>query len=91
MKPTRWMSLQTAMRRLNLMSDERFCLESQRNPTHRIVRTKHGKLDVFSCIGGSYQRSYFLGTDFEPDALYRVVEDPHLIYGCLQVVEKECK
>ena len=81
---SKWVSLQTAIRKLSLTDRDRFCLESKRIPYHRVVRGKHGNVQVFALIEDDPVLTYLIAFDFEVDSLYRVVEDPELIAKCLK-------
>lgn len=81
---SKWVSLQTAIRKLNSKDRDRFCLESKRVPYHRVVRGKHGEIQLFAPLGNDCAISYFIALDFEPTSLYRVIEDPEVIAKCLK-------
>lgn len=81
---SKWVSLQTAIRKLSLTDRDTFCLESKRVPYHRVVRGNHGDIQVFALIGADPVLTYLIAFDFEVDSLYRVVEDPGVIAKCLK-------
>lgn len=85
---SKWVSLQTAIRKVSLMDRDRFCLESKRIPYHRVVRGNYGDIQVFALIGADPVLTYLIAFDFEPESLYRVVEDPEVIARCLKKESK---
>lgn len=85
---SKWVSLQTAIRKLSLLPNTQFCIKSKRDFSHVIVRGNHGEIKIYACISRRPTKSYLIANDFLSASVYRVVEDPELVTKCLEEESK---